>query len=157
MHKIPVILLTTLFLFACGSEEADTVTEIDISAAANEADQATKKPKGKSRDPRWEIAIEGLPEKSGRIITAVTMGTNGRYTLSRSGFHASIEVLAQDPKSNMMITFDEDNAHCVNSGEAQVTIDGDRAILSGQVRCIPKEGDNERTNHAIEGWFELKK
>ena len=157
MRKVPVILLMTLFLTACGGEGTDASTEGEAATAANKANPATKKSNGRSRDPKWVIAIDGFPEKSGTIITAVTMGTNGRYTLGRSGFTASIEVLAQDPRSNMMITFSEDNAHCFNGGEALVTIDGDRALLSGQVTCMPKEGGKERSDHAIEGWFDIKK
>lgn len=157
MRNLAVIMLTTLFLTACGGEGAGASTEGEALTIESNVEEATKSATGKSRDPKWVVEIDGLPEKSGTIITAVTMGANGRYTLGRSGFHASIEVLEQNSSSNMMITFNEDNALCVNSGEAQVTIDGDRANLSGQVRCQPKDGEKVRTFHAIEGWFELKK
>jgi len=157
MRNLAVIMLTTLFLTACGGEGTDASKQADALTVESNVDQAKKAASGKSRDPKWVVEIDGLPEKSGTIITAVTMGANGRYTLGRSGFHASIAVQEDDPNSNMMITFNEDNAHCVNAGEAQVTIDGYRALLSGQVRCQPKDGEKVRTNHAIEGWFELKK
>jgi hypothetical protein len=125
-----------------------------ISAA-----QATSEPiaVGQSKNPRWEIAIEGLPVLSGRTITAATMGGNGRYSLGRSGFTSSVSILQDEPSSDMMFNFNEENTRCFNKGNARVTIDGDKAVLSGEVECMPISGDKQRQSAAIQGWFELKK
>lgn len=149
------ISLTALFLAACGGEGAGASTGREGSAAGS--DQASEKTSRRSKGPRWVIAIEGLPQKSGGIITAATMGGSGRYSLGTSGFMSSIRVTEDDPKSHMIFTFSEENVRCASSGDATATIDGDRAVVGGSVKCMSKDGGGAERDAAIEGWFELKK
>ena len=97
MQKILAILAITLLLVACGGEGSDASNSGEAAASAEEANPQTKKSSSKSKDPKWVIAIEGLPELSGRIITASTMGGYGLYTLARSGFTSSISVTQDEP------------------------------------------------------------
>lgn len=154
MKILFIVLLSTLFLTSCRGE--DSGGDAEAATAAVKANASTNESGGTSKAPKWLVVIEGLPEKSGRIITAVTMGANGRYSLGRSGFTASISLMEDDPNSEMMFTFSDDNARCFNQGDASVTIDGERGVLSGQVQCMPRDG-GEKRDAAIEGWFELQK
>ena len=137
-------LYAAIFLLAgCGGEGAAT-------ASTNEA---TNTPSGNGR--KWVISIDGLPEQSGKAITAVTMGSAGQYGLANSGFTATIRVDPDNPSGHMMLTFNDANARCLNKGEAKAETHGDRAVLSGQVICMPKSGGDESPAR-IQGWFELE-
>jgi hypothetical protein len=155
MYRAIFILAATMMISACGGE-GSTSGAGDDEAGGEHTTPTEKNSVSKSNGPRWEIAIEGLPEKSGNIITAVAAGMNGQYNLGRSGFTASFSVKADDPAAVMMISFNEEDVRCFNGGEASVIPDGNRAVLSGEVKCMPKSGGEEHTA-AIKGWFELKK
>jgi len=136
-------LYAAIFLLAgCGGEGAAT-------ASANEA---TSTPS--DTGPKWVIRIDGLPEQSGKAITAATMGSVGQYGLANSGFTATIRVDPDNHAGHMMLTFNDANARCLNKGEAKAAIEGDRAVVSGQVICMPKSGGDE-SPATIEGWLTL--
>ncbi len=106
---------------------------------------------------KWSVAIAGYPPQSGNILQAVTMGGNGKYTLGRSGFRASIDFTADDPVGLMMINFEKEAVRCVNKQGASAVRKGGRAILSGEVMCYPKSGSFEEAQPAaISGYFQLK-
>lgn len=148
MTKLYALAAITFLLAACGGDASS-------AAAANETGKSSPDRNG---DPKWVIAIEGLPERSGRNIVAVTMGDNGQYSMAKSGFVASVRVEQGNPAPFMMFTYDDENARCLNDGKASVTIDGDRAVLGGELLCMAKSGsDGEESTAGIEGWFELEK
>ncbi len=149
-----VLIAIFLPLAACGGDNSNS-TSTDQSRTASAAEiEADKKSLIAEKKPRWVVSIDGLPEQSGKIITAVTMGANGRYGLGGSGFSATIAVNEDAPSGHMMFTYND--ARCFNRGDASVIAEGDRAILSGQVMCMPKSGGDEKSA-ALEGWFELEK
>ena len=154
MNKILIILIASTFLAACGGDDSPASSESGGATAASDIGTESRKSQDNRREPKWEIAIEGLPEKSGRIITAATMGGDGRYSLGTSGFLSSISLNANDPKSNMMFSFSEESVRCSSKGDATAVVDGDRAIVAGTVECMPGVS-GEEFNAEINGWFTL--
>ena len=147
---ILAICLCGLFC-ACNAESgADGADDQDSSPKAAEKSERSAK--------KWLIAVDGLPEKSGNVITAVTMDGNGNYALARSGFTASITFSQDEPTSMMMINFNTEAVRCANKEGASAVRDGDRAVITGEVLCYPRDGSfDDAQPAAIEGYFELKK
>jgi hypothetical protein len=148
------VLYPLLILFlACGCNPESN------SDSTTESPAALKQTKESKRDdPKWMISIEGMPERSGRVITAATMEGYGKYALGASGFTASIGLERDDPQSFMMIKFSDENIRCVSEEGATAIRDGDKAIISGEVLCYPADGSfDDAKPAAIDGYFEVRK
>lgn len=143
---IPVILLAV----GC-TAQPDPDTPSETSSEVKVSQSSSKK------NPKWKIAVDGLPEKSGSIITAITQEGYGKYALGGSKVAASIGLDRDDPNSLMVIRFMEENVRCVGNGNATATRDGDRAIVGGEVMCFPIDGSFDEAEPAsIEGYFEVQ-
>jgi len=142
---IPIL----LFTIGCNAQ-----SKPDSSNEASTEESTSKT--SKRADPKWMITIEGMPERSGRQITAITAGGYGNYAMARDGFTASIKLDQDDPASTMMFGYDEENVRCVNKDGATASRDGDRAIIEGEVLCYPDGGSfDDAKPAAIEGYFEI--
>jgi hypothetical protein len=82
----------------------------------------------------------------------------GNYALASNDATISIGLERGNPAGTMNIKYTEVNVRCANFGDAQTVVDGDRAVLTGEVGCFAADG-NPGDSHpaAINGWFEIKK
>jgi len=154
------ILLFSLFVMIVCACDTDQASEPTAGASTTETESKTQKKKrnSKKRDPKWVIAIDGLPELSGTTVAVVGSIEGGIFSLASSGLTASISLTPEGETPNIMITFKEQKVRCVNYGAVVPNVDGTRVELSGEVECSPTSGDkSERSKAQIDGWFETKK
>lgn len=155
MPKIFLLFVLAAFLCACdaGQGDADATEQASTDTASDERPAR----KSKSREPRWEITVDGRPTLSGRVITAVTVGAYGNYAMASSETIINIRLVEDNPNAPMNIKYNVDEILCSNFGDATVTVEGERAVISGEVGCYPpgEDADNH-TKASIDGWFELK-
>jgi hypothetical protein len=154
MNKVLIYSLLIVFLGACGQEQS---SEASSAAPATESKSKSSKSKSK-REPKWEVAVDGMPELSGRIITAIGSIKGGNFALGRRGFTSSISLTEKGEISFMTMSFKDLNTRCLNYGDVVANINGTRVELTGEVRCSPIEGDDTEQRRAqVNAWFETKK
>ena len=70
MKQLLLFSLFAVIICACGADEAGESAS-GTSAADPEAKPAKWKRNSKQREPKWVIAVDGLPELSGITVSAV--------------------------------------------------------------------------------------
>ncbi len=157
MKQILIFGLFAVMVCACGADEASEPVA-GTSATDTESNTPKWKRNSKPRDPKWVMAVDGLPELSGLTILVLGSIEGGIVTLGSSKLTASIKLTPEGETPYIMMTFKEQKVRCVNSGAVVANIDGTRVELSGEVECSPTVGDkSERRRAQINGWFETKK
>lgn len=155
MPKFLLLFLLTVLVSACGAEQGNTSTQ---QAQSNDkSSEPAPAKKSKTREPKWEISVDGRPQLSGRVITGVTAGGYGTYSMASSETTISLRLAQENPTSSLNIKYNEDDVRCMNFGDAAITVEGDKAVISGEVGCFASgvsPGDHEKAT--ITGWFELK-
>ncbi|MEJ8566538.1 hypothetical protein [Elongatibacter sediminis] len=156
MQKPLLACAATLVLCACGdSAESQSSASTDPSAETRSANPSSK---GGRKAPKWTFSIDGMPTLSGRMVTGVIMNGYGNYAFADGRSTASVRLVEGSTASTMNFNFREEEMRCSNFGDAQATVDGDKAFVSGEVKCFAKgvdPADGAAAN--IEGWFQLKK
>jgi len=157
MKQLLISSLFAVIVCACGADEASELAS-GTSATDPESKPAKWKRSSKQRDPKWVIAVDGLPELSGITVSAIGSIEGGNFSLASSKLTANISLTPEGETPNIMITFKEQNIRCLNYGAVVPNIDGTRVELLGEVECSPTSGDkSERRKAQINGWFETKK
>ena len=155
MPKFLLLLMLTALVSACGAEESDTSAQ--ETAARDSSTEAAPRKKSKTREPKWEINVDGRPALSGRVITAVTVGAYGNYSMANSDTMINARIVEDGAGSTLDIKYNEDDVRCMSFGDATIAVDGDRAVISGEVGCFAsgvKPDEHEKAS--IDGWFEVK-
>ncbi len=148
--------LLAVVLGGCDGGQDDADSRQTVQRDTDVAEDAGSKPK--SREPRWELDVDGRPALSGRTITGVTAGGYGNYSLASSEATISLTLTRDNPESDLSIRYNDDAVQCANFGEARIHVQGDRAVISGEVECFASsEGSGNRREAAIDGWFQIKK
>ncbi len=156
MPKFLLLFLLTVLVSACGAEESDT--SAPETAASDTSTEAAPRKKSKTREPKWEINVDGRPALSGRVITAVTVGAYGNYSMANSDTMINARIVEDGAGSTLDIKYNEDDVRCMSFGDATITAEGDKAVISGEVGCFASgvnPDDHEKA--AVSGWFELNK
>jgi hypothetical protein len=157
VKQLLILSLFAVIVCACGSDEA---SEPVSGAATTDTESKTTKWKrnSKQRDPKWVMAVEGLPELSGLTVSIIGSLEGGIFSLGSSKLTASISLSPEGETPNIMITFKEQNVRCLNHGAVVSNISGTRVELKGEVECSPTNGDkSDRRKAHFNGWFETKK
>ena len=157
MKLLLIFGLLAVLVCACSADEA---SESASAASATDVEPKTqkKKPNSKKRNPKWGMAIDGLPELTGFTIVTIGSVRGGKFSLGSSKLTASISLTPEGETPYIMMTFKEQKIRCLNYGAVVPNISGTRVELSGEVECSPTEGDrSERRRAQINGWFETKK
>jgi hypothetical protein len=158
MYKSFVLLLVSIMLYGCGSDRNAQQAEKAKSNALSTASEPDSPPTPKRGKPKWEILIDGMPPLSGNVITGATMAGFGNYALASSDASISISLENGNPTGSIIVKYTGVNIRCANFGKAQTVVDGDRAVLTGDVGCFPADGNpDDQQPSAITGWFEIKK
>jgi hypothetical protein len=157
MKKLLIFSLLAVMVCSCDAQQASEPVS-DTSESDTEPKTVKSKRNSKKRDPKWVMAVDGLPELSGRTVIVVGSIEGGIFTLGSSELSASISLSPGGETPNIMMTFKEQKVRCLNYGAVVPNIDGTRVELKGEVECVPTVGDkSERRKAQINGWFETKK
>ncbi len=156
MPRFLFISFLAVVLAACGGGQEDAGSGQTVQDGPEAKEDSGSKPK--SRDARWALTVDGRPALSGRTITGITAGGYGNYSLASEEATISVTLTQDKPNSDLSIKYNDDAVRCANFGEARISAQGDRAVISGEVECFASGQDSaSRQKAGVEGWFQIKK
>ncbi len=166
MKQILLFSLFAMIVCACNSDQASEPTN-GVSTTETESKTQKKKRNSIKQDPKWVMAVDGLPELSGGYVRSsgstpsIGSGSNpskhSSFSLVSSQLTVSI-VITPFGETDIRMTFREQKVGCANFRGTVQIIDDTRVELSGEVKCSPTGSDrSEQRKAQINGWFETKK